>query len=209
MNISVVVCTHNRSQSLAIALQSLACQKFSTPSVWEVLIVDNNSTDNTREVVEQFQSLYPDHFRYLFEPRQGKSYALNTGIENARGDVLAFTDDDVIAEPTWLANLASVFAEETWAGVSGRTLPEKGFSPPRWLNVKKPYALAPVAIFDLGTESHELRESPFGNNMAYRKTVLQKYGGFRVDLGPRAGCSKTQKCEDSEFGSRLLGGNER
>ena len=209
MNISVVVCTHNRSQSLAVALESLASQKFAASADWEILVVDNNSTDNTREVAERFINLYPDRFRYIFEARQGKSYALNTGIENAQGDIFAFTDDDIVAEPTWLENLTSAFAQQTCMGVSGRTLPEKGFTSPPWLNAKQVYAMAPVAIFDLGIERHEINESPFGNNMAYRKTVFEKYGAFRVDLGPRAGCSSPQKNEDSEFGSRLLSAKEQ
>ena len=67
-----------------------------------MLVVDNNSSDQTREVVEEFADRYPGRFRYLFEPQPGKSYALNSGIREARGTVLAFIDDDVTVEPSWL-----------------------------------------------------------------------------------------------------------
>ena len=108
MDITVVLCTYNRCDSLANALQSLAAQTFATPVDWEILIVDNNSTDGTREIVERFCRVYPNHFRYIFEPRPGKSYALNTGLQHCDGEILAFTDDDIMAEPTWLENLAEM-----------------------------------------------------------------------------------------------------
>ena len=209
MNITVILCTYNRCDSLANALQSLAVQTFASPVEWEVLVVDNNSTDRTREIVERFCGVYPNRFRYMFEPRPGKSYALNTGIQHGDSEILAFTDDDIIAEPTWLENLTSVFVDETWAGSSGRTLPEKNVSLPHWLSVRGPHTLAPLAIFDLGAQHRELKDSPFGNNMAYRRVMFEKYGRFRTDLGPRADSSEPQKSEDSEFGCRLLAAKER
>src|SRR5208282_2321290 len=89
LNITVILCTYNRCQSLARALDSVAAQTFSESVEWEVLVVDNNSRDQTRDVAEDFCRRYPGRFRYLFEPRQGKSYALNAGIREARGDILA------------------------------------------------------------------------------------------------------------------------
>ncbi len=209
MNLSVVICTFDRSESLAKALASLSAQLLPDSVEWEVLVVDNNSRDKTREVAEDFCRQCPGRFRYVFEPRQGKSYALNRGIREARGDIVAFTDDDVTLEPVWLHNLTAGLYSGEWAGAGGRTLPEPGFVPPGWLALEKRYALAPLAIFDLGSQAHELKESPFGNNMAFRKTVLEKYCGFRADLGPRAGSSRPQKSEDSEFGTRLLLAGER
>jgi glycosyltransferase involved in cell wall biosynthesis len=69
---------------------------------WQVLIVDNNSKDQTREVAETFCQRDPSHFRYIFEPQQGKSFALNRGIREASGEILAFIDDDITVEPTFL-----------------------------------------------------------------------------------------------------------
>ena len=209
MKISVILCTYNRCQSLAEALDRVAAQTLPETVDWDVLVVDNNSCDQTREVVEGLCFRYPGRFRYLFEPQQGKSYALNTGIREARGDVLAFMDDDVTVEPTWLHNLTAALHGGEWAGSGGRTVPEQTFSPPRWLSIEGRYALAPLAIFDRGSDAGELTESPFGNNMAYRKEMFEKYGVFRIDLGPRAGSRGPQKSEDSEFGRRLLTAGER
>ena len=76
---------------------------------WEILVVDNNSKDETRKVVEQFSFLDSKRYRYIFEPRQGKSFALNRGVHEASGDVLAFTDDDITVEPNWLFELTESF----------------------------------------------------------------------------------------------------
>lgn len=208
MKISVILCTHNGGRNLAKTLDSLAVLELPGMVDWEVLVVDNNSRDRTREVVNDFCCRYPTRFRYLCEPLPGKSYALNTGIRAARGDILAFLDDDVTVEPEWLHNITAALRNGEWAGAGGRTLPEGSFSPPRWLSCEGRYALAPLAIFDRGTEARELTESPFGNNMAFRREVFEKYGGFRIDLGPRAGSKDPQKSEDSEFGVRLLQAGE-
>src|SRR5215471_9795294 len=98
MRITVILCTYNRCESLSTALESVAVSQLPPSISWEVLIVDNNSSDRTREVVEEFSHRYPGRFRYAFEPRQGKSYALNVGVREAKGDVLAFMDDDVTVE---------------------------------------------------------------------------------------------------------------
>lgn len=209
MNVTVILCTFNRCQVLAKALDSVGASIVPDSVAWEVLVVDNNSSDQTREMVEDFCCRYPGHFRYLFEPQQGKSHALNAGIREARGKVLAFTDDDVTVGPTWLNSLTEALDSGEWAGAGGRTLPERGFSPPRWLSLEGRYALAPLAIFDRGPHGCELTETPFGNNMAYRKEMFEKYGGFRIDLGPRPGSRGPQKSEDSEFGWRLLAAGER
>jgi glucosyl-dolichyl phosphate glucuronosyltransferase len=207
MKITVILCTYNRCQSLTKALESVAALRLPESIKWEVLVVDNNSTDQTRKMVENFSCPYPRRFRYLFEPQQGKSYALNAGIREAAGDVLVFTDDDATVEPTWLQKLTAPLNNREWAGVGGRTLPEQTFSAPNWLGLEERYAMGPLAIFDLGAEARELTEPPFGNNMAYRREMFEKYGGFRTDLGPRPGSEI--RSEDTEFGQRLLSAGER
>src|ERR1700756_1020921 len=122
MKITVILCTYNRCQSLARALGSVAASVLPDSVEWEVLVVDNNSPDQTREVIEDFCLRYPGRFRYLFEPKQGKSNALNSGIRNARGNILAFMDDDVIVAPTWLQNLTAALDSGEWLGVGGRIL---------------------------------------------------------------------------------------
>jgi len=207
MKISVILCTYNRCQSLAKALDGVAAQTFQEPVDWEVLVVDNNSRDETREVVDDFCRRYPGRFRYLFEPEPGKSHALNAGIRDARGEILAFMDDDVMIEPTWLQNLTAALHNSEWAGSGGRILPEQTFSPPRWLSVEGRYAMPTLVFFDRGLEARPLVEPPYGTNMAFRKQMFEKYGGFRIDLGPRPGSEIRN--EDTEFGRRLLAAGER
>jgi glycosyltransferase involved in cell wall biosynthesis len=207
MKITVILCTYNRSASLRKALTSVARSILPETMEWQVLVVDNNSKDNTREVVSEFARVYPERFAYLFEPRPGKSFALNAGIQASTSDILAFMDDDVEVDSQWLHNLTAKFLEGNWSGTGGRILPEKGFVPPQWLETQDRYALAPLAVFDRGPEAGELDEPPFGTNMAYRTEMFVKYGGFRTDLGPRPGSELRN--EDSDFGSRLLAAGER
>ena len=202
MRITVILCTYNRCRSLVRALESAAALKLPEADEWEILVVDNNSTDKTREVVANFCRQYPGRFRYLFEPRQGKSHALNAGIREAHADVLAFMDDDVTVDPEWLRNLTASLHGGYWAGAGGRILPQQTFRPPPWLLLSERYALSPLALFDPGSDTVELFEAPFGTNMAFRRGMFDKHGGFRTDLGPRPGSEI--RSEDSEFAHRLL-----
>jgi glycosyltransferase involved in cell wall biosynthesis len=217
MDITVILCTYNRGASLSKALDSVAASVVPDSVVWEVLIVDNNSTDETRGVAEEFCHQHPGRFRYLFESMQGKSHALNSGVRSAKGAILAFMDDDVVVEPTWLQNLTANLHSGEWAGAGGRILPAWNAPPPRWLSLEGRYSLAPLAVFDLGADDGPLEEPPFGTNMAFRREMFEKYGGFRLDLGPTtqgdyrewysATCPRTS--EDTEFGERLLAAGAR
>ena len=207
MEISVILCTYNRCRTLEKALSSVAASTLPESIEWEVLVVDNNSRDQTADVVGDFCTRYPDRFRYLFEPHQGKSYALNTGIREAQGDILAFMDDDVIVEQTWLQNLTASLHDTRWAGAGGRVLPQRTFTFPRWLSFEGRLGSAPFALFDLGPEANELAEPPFGTNMAFRKAMFEKYGGFRIDLGPQPGSEI--RSEDTAFGQGLIDAGER
>jgi glycosyltransferase involved in cell wall biosynthesis len=209
MKITVILCTYNRCQSLANTLEDVVASRVENPIEWEVLVVDNNSTDSTREVVKDFSRRYPGRLRYLFEPQQGKSYALNTGVREARGDVLAFVDDDVAVEPTWLQNLTAPLNSEKWAGTGGRTLLPGAFSAPEWMTMDGPDNQGDVlaALFDLGPEPCELNRPPYGANMAFRREVFERHGLFRTDLGPQPG--NEIRSEDTEFGRRLMAAGEK
>ena len=211
MKISVILCTYNRCQMLAKALDSIAAQVLPEEVKWEVLVIDNNSSDHTRELVENFCQRYIDIFRYVFEPQPGKSFALNTGVREARGDLLVFTDDDVTVEPAWLRNLTAALHDAEWAGAGGRTLPAETLSPPRWLSIEEPYNLggALCGLFDFGDNPRELDRAPYGDNMAFRKTMFEKHGGFRTDLGPSPNSDVPRPNEDTEFGRRLLAAGAR
>lgn len=208
MKITVILCTYNRCRSLPRALESVARSLVPESLDWEVLVVDNNSSDETRFVVGEFRRRFPGRFLYLFEPQPGKSFALNSGIRESKADAFAFMDDDVEVAPRWLDNLTKHLMSGTWSGAGGRILPESGFVPPRWMETEGRYALAPLAIFDRGSAGGELNEAPFGTNMAFRRDMFSMYGGFRTDLGPLPG-SDIRHNEDSEFGTRLLAAGER
>lgn len=203
------MCTYNRCRDLAKALDSILVSELPDSVQWEVLVVDNNSTDQTRDVIEDFCRRYPRHFRYLFEPQPGKSYALNAGIREASGDVLAFADDDATVEATWLWNLTQCLNNGEWAGAGGRIILEWPSSLPSWLSIKGPYSRHCFPGFDQGQEPKRLHSPPFGANMAFRREMFDRYGVFRTDLGPSACVEIPPHSEDTEFGRRLLVGRER
>lgn len=208
MKITVILCTYNRCQSLARALDSVAKSVLPESVEWEVLVVDNNSPDQTREVIEDFCVRYPGRFRYLFEPKQGKSNALNSGIRNARGSVLAFMDDDVIVAADWLQKLTVALDSGEFTGVGGRILAQRDFPVPEWLALDGQYDVAGMlALFDLGDEGSELKTPPFGTNMAFPSSIFVKHGDFRTDMGPCPGSEIRN--EDTEFGRRLMSGGEK
>src|SRR5579863_1937995 len=203
VNVSVILCTFNRCESLRKALETLVTSSVHHAMTWEVLVVDNNSDDETRNVVDELSLRYPDRLRYVFEPRPGKSYALNSGVREAQGDIFAFVDDDVTVAATWLQNLTAPLKDSRWAGSGGRILPEPGFIPPPWLALDGPDNMGGIlALFDLGDRSGPLDQPPFGTNMAFRRSVFGQHGDFRTDLGPRPGSEIRN--EDTEFGRRLL-----
>jgi glycosyltransferase involved in cell wall biosynthesis len=207
MNITVVLCTYNRCELLATALESVAASELPASLAWEVLVVDNNSQDRTREVVEEFSRRFPGRFRYLFESRPGKSFALNSGIRESYGEILAFMDDDVTVERGWLHNLTAAIDGKEWVGAGGRIVLQWPASLPDWLSTNGPYARHPFPGFDQGPQAGNLVGPPFGTNMAFERNVFAKYGGFRTDLGPEPGSEI--RAEDTEFGRRVIAGGER
>lgn len=206
-DVSVILCTYNRCESLAKTLESLAIMEMPSHLQWQVLVVNNNSSDETATVVEQFRQRFPGRFTYLFEPSQGKSFALNTGIRASGGRVLAFIDDDVVAAPGWLENITGDILAGRCSGTGGKILLDPDFTPPEWLPVEGPFSLAGMlAVFDLGTESRPLDRPPFGTNMAFLRAMFDKYGLFRTDMGPAPGSEIRN--EDVEFCRRLMNGGE-
>src|SRR6187551_1034496 len=109
MYLSIIVSTYNRADLLGEALGSILEQEAVSSWAWEVIAVDNNSTDNTRAVAEMLLAQYPNRLRYVFEAEQGLSAARNRGIRESRGAIIAFTDDDVRVAPDWVETLRAVF----------------------------------------------------------------------------------------------------
>jgi len=210
MIVTVILCTYNRAGSVGTALESVIASALASHVDWELLAVDNNSRDRTREVINEFCLRHPGRVRYIFEAQQGLSNARNAGICAAQGGILAFVDDDVTVETAWLDNLTASLRDGQGAGCGGRILPPKDFSPPPWLALRGPWSQggALCALFDMGDTAAQLKEEPpYGANMAFRKEMFEKYGVFRTDLG-RCG-DNLMSNEDTEFGRRLLAAGER
>ena len=199
--ISVVVCTYNRAHLLADALDALIAQADPTPP-FEVIVIDNNSTDGTREVVEQY--IARGLVRYAFEPTQGLSIARNHGVSLARADLIAFTDDDVHASPTWVRSIATAFHENPDVTmVGGKVEPVWDEPPPVWLSDA---GCAPLAVVTYG--EHPFRINPerpvclIGANVAVRRRIFDSVGGFSTAL-QRVG-DGIGSTEDDDFQIRAL-----
>jgi glucosyl-dolichyl phosphate glucuronosyltransferase len=187
MLISVIIATYNRCESLRGTLDSLLAQEEDGGLDYEVLAVDNNSRDKTREVVESYMPGFRGKLRYLFEPRQGKGFALNQGIKEAKGEIVVFTDDDVIADKGWLVNIRKCFQELNCDGMGGRILPLYPAGTPEWIKDNRDILSGPIVCHDYGEESKLYKKYemlPFvGANLAIRKTCLESSGFFRPDMG--------------------------
>lgn len=178
--VSVIICTWNRATALETTLRSLLEQQGLDDDQVEVIVVDNNSTDGTRAVVEHLCTTWPlGKLHYLFEPRQGKQFALNRGIAAAGHPVLAFTDDDILFRSDWLNQVQVVFSDPDVDLVGGRTCllwPDAG--PPDWFS---PEMMAVVGGVDLGAERLDPAPegyAPAGANLVARRSLFQRVGMF-------------------------------
>jgi glycosyltransferase involved in cell wall biosynthesis len=195
-DVSVVVSTFNRSEALEGALISLVRQEVPQGLAYEVIVVDNNSSDGTKELVERLARAYPGIFHYVFEPRQGVSYGRNAGIRASRAPTIAFTDDDNEAEPGWVATIKSALDHHPEvAAVGGRILPRWPAAIPPWLDERH---WSPLAILDYGDRPfYTSRQDPrclLTANLAVRRSVIETIGLFSPDF-PR--------CQDHELLLRL------
>jgi len=199
---SVVICTYNRSKWLEATLRSLS--NIRTDRQWEIIVVDNNSADDTPAVVARHTAVSAVPVTYLFEPRQGKSNALNTGIARAAGDILLFTDDDVEIDPKWLDEACEPFTRESGVDyVGGPVEPMWEARPPGWFDQRRSDLWGTLAILDYGPTPfvfEERQRVPLGVNMAVRRQLVDRVGGFHPELGRRGKSLLGQ--EQAEFFSR-------
>jgi glycosyltransferase involved in cell wall biosynthesis len=208
MHISVIICTYNRSKLLKNSLGSL--QKLNIPEdlSFELIVVDNNSTDDTQEVVKSFLPESKMKKRYVFEACQGLSNARNRGIKETESDILVFTDDDMEFDPNWLLEISSVFKKYDCICVAGKIIPKWPQGKPPWLIDDGPYQIPSFdGRFDLGNLEHEIKKPLFGGNMAFKRTAFKEYGFFRTDLG-RSGNTFLSN-EETEFCNRLFAAGEK
>jgi len=181
-NVSVIIPTYNRCAALRSAVNSALNQDGLNPL--EVLVVDNNSQDNTREVVHSMMEQYPGKVRYLVERNQGNAYARNKGIQAAKGEIIAFIDDDVTVDSDWLRSLKKVLDERRdLSFVGGRVLPQWNEPPPSWLTRQH---WSPLALLDYGPSELPIsRDNSRGlitANIAFRRTVFEEAGMFSPRL---------------------------
>ena len=178
--ISVAVCTYNRSDVLPKCLESLVNQSVGTEHL-EVLIIDNNSTDDTKKIATDFCEKH-NIFRYIFEEKQGLSHARNRAIAEAKGEYLAYIDDDAIADKDWIEKIESVIQNnKDITAFGGPIYPWYNKEKPKWFKDE-------FATHSYGKQHFQLNEQnrPFGlsgSNMIFKKEILNKYNGFSTEYG--------------------------
>ncbi|MEQ9112572.1 MAG: glycosyltransferase family 2 protein [Rhodospirillaceae bacterium] len=185
--ITVIICTRNRLNHLSLTLATLAKQKSSAD--WDLLIVDNGSTDGTASFVSQVTRSFNVPVKLIREEKPGLSFARNTGVKFARGDVIVFSDDDVNFAEYWIEAISDAFSDASVSGMAGRIIPLLPPSTPDWLEKYLCHEIGgPTARYDFGELGGNIKVvaenvPPFGANCAVRKDLIIEYGMFRTDLG--------------------------
>lgn len=201
MDASIVVCTYNRAESLKDTLRALRALRMPAACECEVIVVDNNSSDHTRAVVEEARRDWPS-LRYEFEIWQGLSHARNHGIACAQGDVLLFTDDDVVPEPNWLEMTLDGLVKYQADACGGYIAPIWETPPPDWLTERFYGFLAVRTDRSDDYIISEPSQAPFGANMAFKKSVFDRVGVFDVRRGRQG--NVLAGGEDIELFERIL-----
>jgi glycosyltransferase involved in cell wall biosynthesis len=187
---SILICTYNRAPLLREAIAALQVMTPPADCDVEIIIVDNNSTDNTPAVIAAASSEGHVPVVALHESRQGKSFALNRGLSVARGDIVVLTDDDVIPDREWLRLTVQAFREHEVTFVFGKVLPRWSTPPPPELLTPSAQDIwGPLALVDYGdiATAYDARSRgqrlPIGANLAIARHALLTVGGWRTDLG--------------------------
>lgn len=179
--ISAIICTHNREEYLGAAIDSVLQQDFYS---YEVIVVDNASSDRTRELVAE--RLSDPRLDYVYEPVMGLSVARNTGAKKARAPILAYLDDDAVATPLWLKTIYNAYQSNDKLAIAGgkvTLLWSDGMMPPKWLSSE---LAASLGSYDLGDRMVYIQEpglTPRGLNYSIRRAFLEQVGGFNINLG--------------------------
>lgn len=182
--ITVVICTYNRCKYLPEALESIRLQSLSR-FLFQLIVVDNNSTDNTSSISKTFIEKNPDiNVKYCFEHQKGLSFARNRGVKEAESPIISFVDDDAILSPAFLEKMLDFFiANNDAVGVGGKVIPKYASGKePIWMSK---YLNGFVGKVDYGNETciyNENMKYPAGCNMTYTKEILLKAGGFNNEL---------------------------
>lgn len=186
MQASIIIATHNRAKYLSLCLKGLTAITTDT-TTFEIIVVDNNSSDSTEDVIKQISETHPNiTFKYIFEPQEGASRARNRGIEEACGKIVCFLDDDTIPSPNWLNAMVEGFSDSGVGCVGGPAILDfQGQKSPPWLQGDLKGLLSGYGLgYSTPTSISKNFEYPFLCNMAVRSNVLKEVGLFRLDLGP-------------------------
>jgi glycosyltransferase involved in cell wall biosynthesis len=204
---SIIICTYNRVRLLRLCLESIANLK-TAPGQFEVLVIDNNSSDSTEALCENLPALFPSlNTRYIKETQQGIAFARTRGAKEATGDVIAYIDDDCIAETDWLEEIIKFYNNNPAVmSTGGRIIPKYLVPVADWFGK---YFWGLVGNYDLGSSVFQMKgvRYPSGANMHFRKTAFDKYGYFDGNLG-RSGKS-LMAGEEKAMYLKLINANER
>src|SRR5688572_23379325 len=204
MKFSVVIPTYNRATDLRETLASIA--GLSTRQRWEVVTVDNNSTDSTRETVQDAQRWFPAPLRYIFEPEQGRCAALNSGIRASMGEIIVTTDDDVRVEKDWLDCAGSALSHLSCDYIGGKVLPIWSAPRPVWLPNQGGRHWAVIALLDYGPTPIQFGSRvPLGVNMAFRREAFERAGLWDNRVGRKAGTLLGQEVREWGLRARAAG----
>ena len=207
MEFSIIIPTYNRADELRETIRSIA--RLAVQGDWELLVVDNNSTDRTRAVVEAEVAAFPATLRYIFEPEQGRYAAINRGIREARGKIVATTDDDARVEPDWLTRAAAGLERLGCDYVGGRVLPLWKGPRPSWLPHRPGPHWAVLALQDHGDSVREFGVAgvpwPLGINTATRREAFERTDLFDNRLGRKAGTLRNQAQREWHLRARAAG----
>ena len=182
--LSVLICTYNREKYIGNLLESIAANDLAK-SEYEIVLVDNNCTDNTKGVCEAFAVANKDvRFRYCVEPEQGLSAARNKAIKEAAGDVLLYVDDDALVDSWYLRTVAEYLAQHPEiSAIGGPIIPLYETEEPKWMTHYTKELLCGYLYFGDKEHSFPGDRYPGGGNAAYRAEVFQQVGLFNTDLG--------------------------
>lgn len=182
LKVSVIICSYNREAYIINALESLYNQTLNK-SLFEVLVVDNNSTDNTQQVCTEYLATHTDaNFYYVTEPNQGASFARNTGAALAKSNVLVFMDDDAVAYPDYLEKTVDFFnANPEASALGGRIIPKYIPEEPKWMSH---FVSSLIGNFNYSNDAVQFAPGkyPLESNMAVLKKDFDSIGGFNINL---------------------------
>jgi len=201
MRLDIILPTYNRHQLLTRTLDSLLTAEVPADLSVFVTVVDNNSSDATRETVETYQPKFCGRLHYVFEKKQGRSHALNAGINATDGDLVGMIDDDEQVDRSWFRCIYQMFSSGDVDFIGGPYVPHWGGALPQWLPRNHAGVIGVVdagSLHAYGTSHAEL----MGGNAVVSRAALQKVGLYSTDLGRKG--KRALADEDTDMYRRLL-----